>query len=94
MKEEANKLAGKTSLNNTYPDSSEVPPVMTSEVKRTLKKKQKKNNNNKAPGIDNLTSDVMIPGGEESTKVLDTGKVTQLNLPRQESAEEITTIFN
>ena len=36
---------------------------MTSEVKKTLKRMK-----NKAPGIDNLTSDVMILGGEESVK--------------------------
>ena len=51
------------SLKNTSPDSSEVPPIMTSEVKRTLKEMK-----NKAKGIDNLTSDVMTLGGEESAK--------------------------
>ena len=51
------------SLKITNPDSSEVPPVMTSEVKRTLKEMK-----NKAPDIDNLTSDIMILGGEESVK--------------------------
>ena len=39
---------------------------MTSEVKKTLKEMK----NNKAPGIDNLTSDIMILGGEESVKQL------------------------
>ena len=37
---------------------------MTSEVKKTLKEMK----NNKAPGIDNLASDVMILEGEESVK--------------------------
>ena len=37
---------------------------MTSEVKKTLKDMK----NNKAPGIDNLTSDIMILGREESVK--------------------------
>ena len=37
---------------------------MTSEVKKTLKEMK----NNKAPGIDNLTSDIMILGGKESVK--------------------------
>ena len=50
------------SLQNTSPDASEVPPIMTSEVKKTLKEMK----NNKAQGIDDLTSDVMILGGEES----------------------------
>ena len=48
----------------TNPDSSEVPPIMTSEVKKTLKEIK----NNKAPGIDNLTSEIMQLGGEESVK--------------------------
>ena len=48
------------SLKNTSPDLSEVPPIMTSEVKKTLKEMK-----NKAPGIDNLTNDVMILGGED-----------------------------
>ena len=39
---------------------------MTSEVKKTLKEMK----NSKAPGIDNLTSDIMILGGEESVKQL------------------------
>ena len=39
---------------------------MTSEVKKTLKEMKK----NKAPGIDNLTSDILILGGEESVKQL------------------------
>ena len=52
------------SLKNTSPDSSEFPLIMTSEVKKTLKGMK----NNKAPGIDNLTSDVMILEGEESVK--------------------------
>ena len=37
---------------------------MTSQVKKTLKEMK----SSKAPGIDNLTSDVMITGGEESVK--------------------------
>ena len=37
---------------------------MTSEVKKTLKEMK----NNKAPGIDNLTSDTMVHGGDESMK--------------------------
>ena len=41
-----------------------VTPIMTSEVKKTLKETK----NNKAPGTDNLTSDNMILGGEESVK--------------------------
>ena len=52
------------SLKNTSPDSSEVPPIMASEVKKTLKEMK----NNKAPGIDKLISDVMMLGGEESVK--------------------------
>ena len=48
----------------TNPDSPEVPPIMTSEVKKTLKEMK----NDKAPGIDNLTSDIMILEGEESVK--------------------------
>ena len=51
------------SLKNINPDSPEVPPIMTSEVKKTLKEMK----NNKAACIDNLTSD-MILGGEESMK--------------------------
>ena len=39
---------------------------MTSEVKKTLKEMK----NNKSPCIDNLTSDIMIFGGEESMKQL------------------------
>ena len=41
---------------------------MTSEVKKTLKEKK----NNKAPSIDNLTSDIMIFGGEESVEQITT----------------------
>ena len=41
---------------------------MTSEVKKTLKNKHK--NENKAPGIDDLRTDIMILGGEESVKQL------------------------
>ena len=48
------------------PDSSEVPPIMTSEVEKTPKEMK----NNTAPGIDNLASDIMILGGEESVKKL------------------------
>ena len=40
-------------LKITNPDSSEVPSIMTSEVKKTLKEIK----SNKAPGMDNLTSD-------------------------------------
>ena len=47
------------SLKNTSPDPSEVPPIMTSEVKKTLREMK----NNKAPGIDSLTSDIMILRG-------------------------------
>ena len=47
------------SLKNTSP----VLLIMTSEVKKSLKEMK-----NKAPSIDNLTSDVMIRGGEESVK--------------------------
>ena len=54
------------SLKITNSDSSEVPTIMTSEVKKTLKEME----NNKAPGIDNLTSDIMKLGGEESVKQL------------------------
>ena len=39
---------------------------MTSEVKKTLKEMK----NNKAPGIDNLISDIIILGREESVKQL------------------------
>ena len=52
-------------LKITNPDSSEVPPIMTSEVKKTLKEMK-----NKAPGVDNLTSDIMKLEGEESVKQL------------------------
>ena len=51
-------------LKNTSPDSSYVPPIMPSEVKKTLREMK----NNKAPGIDNFTSDIMILGGKESVK--------------------------
>ena len=54
------------SIQITNPDSSEVSPIMTSEVKKTLKEMK----NNKAPDIDNLISDIMILGGEESVKQL------------------------
>ena len=54
------------SLKIANPDSSEDPSIMTSEVKKTLKEMK----NNKAPGIDNLTSDIMILGGEESVTQL------------------------
>ena len=37
---------------------------MTSDVEKTMKEIK----NNKAPDLDNLTSDVMILGGEESVK--------------------------
>ena len=56
------------SLETTNPDSSKVPPIMTSEVKKSLREKKTKQKNNKVPGIDNLTSDFMILGGEESAK--------------------------
>ena len=52
------------SLKISNPDSSEVPPIMTPEVKKTLREMKY----NKAPVIDNLTSDIMILGGEESVK--------------------------
>ena len=45
-------------------NSSEVPPMMTPEIKETLKEMK----NNKAPGIDNLTRNGMILGREESVK--------------------------
>ena len=51
------------SLKITSPDSSEVPSIMTSEVKKTLGKMK-----NKAPAIDKLTSDIMIFEGEEPVK--------------------------
>ena len=46
------------------PDTSGVPPIRTSEVRKTLKELI----NNKAPSIDNLTSDAVIPAGEGSAK--------------------------
>ena len=49
------------SLKITNPDSPDVPPFITSELQITLKEIK----NNKALGTDNLTSDIMIPGGEE-----------------------------
>ena len=49
----------------TNTDSSEVPPIMTSEVKKTMKEMK----NNKASDTDNLKSDVVL-GGEESVKQL------------------------
>ena len=52
------------SLKNANPDSSEVPPIMTSEVNKILKEVK----NHKAPCIDNLASDIMILGGEESVE--------------------------
>ena len=61
----------------TSPDSSKVPPIMISEVKKTLKEMK----NNKAPGIDNLTCDVMIPRGEESvTQIIHTKKKMKSDL--------------
>ena len=44
------------SQRNTSPDSSEAPPIMTTEVKKTLNKNEKEN---KATGIDHLRSDAM-----------------------------------
>ena len=52
------------SLKNNNPDSSEVPTITTSEVNNPPKEMK----NNKAPGIDNLRSDIMILRGEESVK--------------------------
>ena len=49
---------------NASPDSSEVPPIMRLEAKKTPKEMK----NNKALGIGNLTSDVMILEGEESVR--------------------------
>ena len=60
-------------LKITNPDSLEVPPIMTSEVKKTLKEMK----NNKAPGIHNLSSDIKTLGGEESVKQL-TKKLNQI----------------
>ena len=54
------------SLKITNPDSSEIPPILTSKVKKTPKEMK----NNKTPGIDNLTSNIMILGGEEAAKQL------------------------
>ena len=51
------------SLKNTSPDSSEFPPIITSEVKKNPKEMK-----NKALGIDSLTNDVVIFGGEEAHK--------------------------
>ena len=51
-------------LKDASPDSSEVPRIMTLEVKKTLKEMK----NDKATGIHDLTSDVMILGGEESVQ--------------------------
>ena len=53
-----------SSLKNTSPDSSKIPPIMKSEVKKTLKEMK----NSKGPVIDNLTSDVIMLGGEKSVK--------------------------
>ena len=53
------------SLENTSPDSSEVPPIMTSEVKN---QENTERNKKQGPGIDKMTSDVMILGGEEPVK--------------------------
>ena len=45
------------------------PDGWTHDIKsKKKKKKTKEMKSNKAPGIDNLTSDVMIFGGEESVK--------------------------
>ena len=64
---------------NTSPDSSDVPPIMTPEVKKPLKEMK----NNKAPDIDKLTADIMILGGKEPVKqiidffqILETNKIT------------------
>ena len=43
------------SLKITNPDTSEVPPIITSEVKKSMNEMK----NNKASGIDNLTSYIM-----------------------------------
>ena len=51
------------SLKSTSSDSPEVQPIITSEVKKTLKEMK-----NKARGIDNLRSDVMILREEKSVK--------------------------
>ena len=61
------------SLKITNPDSSEVPPIITSEVMKSTKEMK----NNKAPGIDNLTSYITILGGEESVKQI-TNMVNQI----------------
>ena len=44
--------------------ASEVPPIMKSRVKKSLNETK----NKKALGIDNLASDAMILGGDESVK--------------------------
>ena len=49
------------SQNNTDPDTSEPPPIMTSKTKKTLREIK----NSKAPGLDNLTSYVIIPREEK-----------------------------
>ena len=56
------------SLKNTSSDSSEVPLIMISEVKKTLNEIK----SNKATGIDKLASDVMILRGEISVKQMPT----------------------
>ena len=56
-------------LNITNSDSSKVPPIMTSDLKKKKKKKKlKEMKKSKAPGTTNLTSDIMKLGGEESVK--------------------------
>ena len=50
---------------NTSPDSSEVPPTMTS---KSEKKNLKEMKNDEVPSNDNLKSDVMKLGGEELAK--------------------------
>ena len=49
---------------DTSPDKSEVPPFIDSEIERALRDMKKK----KAPGNDQLTTDIIKIGGEEALK--------------------------
>ena len=74
------------SLKNTSPDSSEVPLIMISEVKKTLN--EIKSNN--ATGIDKLASDVMILRGEKSVKQMPT-KFYKTDTRRMERSQDDNT---
>ena len=74
------------SLKNTSPDSSKVPLIMTSEVKKTLNEIK----SNKAAGIDKLASDAMILRGEKSVKQMPT-KFYKTDTRRMERSQDDNT---